>query len=49
MPLTERLPVYERYLADGWCSDRIEAAIDADDEHGARFRAVLAGETAPAP
>ncbi len=41
VPLRERLPVYERYVESGWCSDRIEAAIAADDEHGARFRSVL--------
>ncbi len=49
VPLTERLPVYEQYLDDGWCSDRIEAAIEADTRHGQRFRAVLAGETVEAP
>jgi FO synthase subunit 1 len=41
VPLRERLPVYERFVDDGWCSDRIEAAVAADDEHGERFRAVL--------
>jgi FO synthase subunit 1 len=40
VPLRERLPVYERYV-DGWISDRIAAAIDADDAHGERFRSVL--------
>jgi FO synthase subunit 1 len=43
VPLRERLPVYEHFLAEGWCSDRITAAIDADDAAGERFRAVRAG------
>ena len=60
VPLTERLPVYERYLpADvrsdefegspattpsggrQWLSERIHAAITADDDAGRRYRAVL--------
>jgi len=41
VPLRERLPVYERYVDEAWCSDRIRAAIDADDDAGERFRAVL--------
>ncbi|MCU4717774.1 7,8-didemethyl-8-hydroxy-5-deazariboflavin synthase subunit CofG [Halapricum hydrolyticum] len=41
VPLSERLPVYERYLDDGWCSDRIETAIETDTDAGKRFRAVL--------
>jgi len=45
VPLRERLPVYRRYLREGWCSDRIEAAVDADDDAGERYRAVLAGES----
>ncbi|MEE6208609.1 7,8-didemethyl-8-hydroxy-5-deazariboflavin synthase subunit CofG [Salarchaeum sp. III] len=40
VPLRERLPVYERYL-DEWVSDRIRAAVDADDAAGERYRAVL--------
>lgn len=40
--LRERLPVYERYLADEWVSPRIRAAIDAPDAAGERYRAVLA-------
>jgi FO synthase subunit 1 len=57
VPLTERLPVYERYLPadlrppgfDGdpapgaWLSDRVAAAIRADDGAGERYRAVLSG------
>ena len=45
VPLRERLPVYERFLAgDGegneWISDRIADAVDRDDVHGERFRAI---------
>jgi FO synthase subunit 1 len=47
-PLTERLPVYERFVESGWLSSRVEAAIDADTAAGERFRAVLAGEQSPA-
>jgi len=43
VPLRERLPVYRRYLDEGWCSDRIETAVAADDDAGARYRAVLSG------
>jgi FO synthase subunit 1 len=39
VPLHERLPVYERHL--DWLSPRIQAAIDADDTGGARYRSVL--------
>jgi FO synthase subunit 1 len=39
VPLRERLPVYERHL--DWLSPRIWAAIDADDDAGARYRSVL--------
>jgi FO synthase subunit 1 len=42
VPLDERLPVHERYLAEGWLSPRIEGAIDADDDAGRRYRALLA-------
>ena len=46
VPLRERLPVYEHYYREGWCSERIEAAIEADDDAGERYRAVLEdGET----
>ena len=51
VPLRERLPVYERFLpADGessneWVSERITTAIRADDDAGARYRAVLDGTT----
>ena len=41
VPLSERLPTYEQYLSPEWLSPRIEAAIDADDEAGRRFRALL--------
>ena len=42
VPLRERLPVYERYLEDGWLSERIEAAIEAENDAGERYRALLA-------
>ena len=51
VPLRERLPVYERFLPDGgaagndWVSGEITAPIRADDEAGARYRRVLAGES----
>ena len=45
VPLTERLPVYERYVDEGWLSPRIRAAIAADDAAGRRYRRVLAGES----
>jgi FO synthase subunit 1 len=41
VPLRERLPVYERFVAEGWCSERIDTAIAADDDHGERFRSIL--------
>jgi FO synthase subunit 1 len=41
VPLDERLPVYDHYYHDGWCSERIEAAVEADSEAGQRFRSVL--------
>jgi len=44
VPLRERLPVYERYLAEPWISDRVLAAIERDDEAGARYRGVLGAD-----
>ncbi len=41
VPLSERLPVYERFVDEGWCSPVIERAIDAEGAAGRRFRAVL--------
>jgi FO synthase subunit 1 len=45
VPLHERLPVYERFLAAGhegeWLSDRVRAAIAAEDDAGRRYRACL--------
>ncbi|MFC7248408.1 7,8-didemethyl-8-hydroxy-5-deazariboflavin synthase subunit CofG [Halomicroarcula sp. GCM10025324] len=41
VPLTERLPVYERFVESGWLPPAIAAAIDADTAAGERFRAVL--------
>jgi FO synthase subunit 1 len=43
VPLAERLPVYERYVEEGWLSPRIEAAIEADTPAGERYRSVLDG------
>jgi len=51
VPLTERLPVYERFLpeegeaSNDWLSRDITTAIRANDEAGARYRRVLAGES----
>jgi FO synthase subunit 1 len=41
VPLSERLPVYEGYVTPEWLPPKIEAAIDADDAFGRRYRAVL--------
>ncbi|QIO24052.1 7,8-didemethyl-8-hydroxy-5-deazariboflavin synthase subunit CofG [Haloarcula sp. JP-L23] len=41
VPLTERLPVYERFADDEWLSPPIREAIDADTAAGERFRSVL--------
>jgi FO synthase subunit 1 len=54
VPLRERLPVYDKFLpepgepANEWCSERVTAAIRADDEAGARYRRVLDGASAAA-
>jgi FO synthase subunit 1 len=54
VPLRERLPVYERFLpepdepANEWCSERVTAALRADDEAGLRYRRVLDGASAAA-
>jgi len=42
VPLTERLPTYERYLTPEWTSERIRTALSADDAAGERYRAVRA-------
>jgi len=48
--LHERLPVYERFLDDDrWLSGRIETALDRDDGHGQRFRAVRDRGENPVP
>ncbi len=69
LPLSERLPVYERYLPadlrssefegtpapdppganDGWISDRIRAALTADDAAGRRYRRVIEDGILAAP
>ncbi|MDR9380105.1 MAG: 7,8-didemethyl-8-hydroxy-5-deazariboflavin synthase subunit CofG [Natronomonas sp.] len=41
VPLSERLPVHERYVSEAWLSPRIEAAIEADGPAGRRYRALL--------
>ncbi len=41
VPLTERLPVYDRYVEGEWLSPRIERAIETETEAGRRFRSVL--------
>lgn len=41
VPLCERLPVYERFVVDGWLADPIERAIVADNDHGERYRSHL--------
>ncbi|WP_158055522.1 7,8-didemethyl-8-hydroxy-5-deazariboflavin synthase subunit CofG [Halorussus halophilus] len=55
VPLRERLPVYERFLDATrggnddrrWVSERIQRAIEADDDAGERYRAVLATSRGP--
>ena len=50
VPLRERLPVYERFFEDGdWVSDPIRAAVDREDDHGERFRAVRDRGDNPVP
>jgi len=41
VPLSERLPVHDRYVSGEWLSPRIEAAIEADDAAGRRYRRLL--------
>ncbi|GAA3860570.1 7,8-didemethyl-8-hydroxy-5-deazariboflavin synthase subunit CofG [Haloarcula argentinensis] len=41
VPLSERLPVYDHFVDDGWLSKPIETAIETDDEAGERFRSIL--------
>jgi len=41
VPLHERLPVYDRFVADGRISDPIRAALDADDSAGKRYRSLV--------
>ena len=41
VPLTERLPVYDRFVGDGWLSEPIETAIEAESDAGERFRSIL--------
>lgn len=43
VPLRERLPVYERFIDDGWLSPRIESELAADTAAGDRYRTVLSG------
>jgi len=43
VPLSERLPVHERFLEEeGWISERIRAELDADTAVAERYRSVLA-------
>jgi FO synthase subunit 1 len=44
VPLTERLPVYERFVTEEWLSERVRDALAADDEAGDRYRARLSGD-----
>lgn len=39
--LSERLPVHERYVSEGWLSPTTVDAIKADDEAGKRYRELL--------
>ncbi|WP_135304260.1 7,8-didemethyl-8-hydroxy-5-deazariboflavin synthase subunit CofG [Haloarcula amylovorans] len=48
VPLVERLPVYAHFVDDGWLSDPIEDAVEADTPAGERFRSILARGENPA-
>jgi FO synthase subunit 1 len=48
VPLTERLPVYEQFVENGWLSSTIEEAIGREDRSGRRFRSVLEDGENPA-
>jgi FO synthase subunit 1 len=41
VPLRERLPIYDRFVADNRISERIRAALDADDAASERYRSVV--------
>ena len=41
VPLAERLPVHERFVEEGWLSERIERELAADADAGRRYRACL--------
>ena len=41
VPLSERLPVYERYVDAEWLGEPVLRAIRADEEPGIRYRSVL--------
>ena len=41
VPLSERLPVHDRYVSGEWLSSRIETAIEADTDAGRRYRSLL--------
>jgi FO synthase subunit 1 len=43
LPLRERLPVYERFVEEGWLSERISRELAAETPAGERYRSVLAG------
>ncbi|MFB6164694.1 MAG: 7,8-didemethyl-8-hydroxy-5-deazariboflavin synthase subunit CofG [Haloarculaceae archaeon] len=43
VPLTERLPVYERFVNEEWLSKQILSALRGPDAAGERYRAVLDG------
>jgi len=43
VPLCERLPVYRRFVDEGWLSERLEAELAADTPAGERYRRVLGG------
>jgi FO synthase subunit 1 len=43
VPLTERLPVYERFVDETWLSRQILDALRGGDAAGERYRAVLDG------
>lgn len=45
VPLSERLPVYERFLDDEWLSSRIHGVLESNSSAGRRYRAVLSGRS----
>ncbi|WP_122089070.1 7,8-didemethyl-8-hydroxy-5-deazariboflavin synthase subunit CofG [Halalkalicoccus subterraneus] len=46
VPLDERLPVYDRFINEGWLSERIRRELDAETSSGERYRALTSATRA---